>query len=68
MSGKFIYCDGEINLIENLIILVEKINISKIYVWEKPLQQMLDQYGFPFRQSQQALEEIEASITTCESL
>ena len=68
MSGNFIYCDGEINLIENLIILVEKINISKIYIWEKPIQQMMDQFGFPYRKSQQALEEIEASITGCEAL
>ncbi len=68
MSGNFIYCDGEISLIENLIILVEKINISKLYIWEKPLQQMMDQYGFPHRKSQQAFEEIEASITSCEAL
>jgi len=69
VGGHFVYCDGEINLIENLIILVEKIKINKIYVWEKELQHILDQYGFPHRMSQQGfIDEVEASITSCEAL
>lgn len=68
LGGKFLYCDGEIDLVENLIILVEKIQVSKIYVWEKELQEILDPYGFPFRKSLQEFEEIEASITSCEAL
>ncbi|MFZ4262890.1 LutC/YkgG family protein [Sphingobacterium sp. HJSM2_6] len=67
-SGKFIYCDGEINLIENLIILIEKLNISKLYVWEKEVQSLLKQYGFPFRSTSHHFEEAEASITACEAL
>ncbi len=68
VSGKFVYCDGEINLIENLIILVEKLEISKLYVWEKTVQQLLDQYGFPYRSTQVNFEEVEASITGCDAL
>ncbi|MGO1596681.1 MAG: LutC/YkgG family protein [Sphingobacterium sp.] len=68
LGGQFLYCDGEIDLIENLIILVEKIKVSKIYVWEKALQEILDPYGFPFRKSIQEFEEIDASITSCEAL
>jgi len=69
VGGNFVYCEGEINLIENLIVLVEKIKINKIYVWEKELQKFLDQYGFPHRMSQQGfIDDIEASITSCEAL
>lgn len=68
VSGKFIYCDGEINLIENLIILVEKLNLSKMYVWEQEVQQLLDQYGFPYRSTQVHFDEAEAGITGCEAL
>lgn len=69
VGGNFVYCEGEINLIENLIVLVEKIKINKIYVWEKELQIFLDQYGFPHRMSQQGfIDEVEASITSCEAL
>lgn len=68
LGGKLVYCEGEIDLIEQLIILVEKIQINKIYVWEKKLQEIIEPYGFPFRKSLQGFEEIEASITSCEAL
>lgn len=68
LGGKFAYCEGEIDLVEQLIILVEKMEISKIYVWEKALQEVLEPYGFPVRKSLQGLQEIEASITSCEAL
>lgn len=68
LGGKFVYCEGEIDLIEQLIVLVEKVSVSKIYVWEKQLQDLLEPYGFPIRKSLQGLQEIEASITTCEAL
>lgn len=68
LGGNFVYCEGEIDLIEQLIVLVEKVSVSKIYVWEKGLQDLLEPYGFPIRKSLQGLQEIEASITTCEAL
>lgn len=68
VGGNFIYCDGEINLIENLIVLVEKLEISKLFVWEKQIQQLLDTYGFPYRRTLNQYEEVEAGITACEAL
>jgi L-lactate dehydrogenase complex protein LldG len=47
-GGKFLYCDGEIGLIENLISLTEENNIKNIYAWEQGVQNLLSPYGFPF--------------------
>ncbi|QBQ43134.1 hypothetical protein E2P86_16850 [Sphingobacterium psychroaquaticum] len=68
VSGKFVYCDGEISVIENLILLAEELKITKIHVWEPSLQKFLDQYGFPVYKTPYHLESMEASITTCEAL
>ncbi|SFS61756.1 LutC/YkgG family protein [Sphingobacterium wenxiniae] len=68
VAGNFIYCDGEIALIENLILLAEKLKITKIHAWEKGVQQLLDQYGFPVYTTSYNFEAVDASITACEAL
>ncbi len=68
VSGNFIYCDGEISVIENLIAVVEALNIRKIHVWEPSLQQLLKHYGFPFLDNRMSFEDSEAGITSCEAL
>lgn len=67
-GGNFVYCDGEISVIENLILLAEELKIKNIHVWESSLQQFLDEYAFPIYKTPYHLEGIEASITTCEAL
>lgn len=67
-GGHFIYCDGEVDLIENLVVLVEKLQLTKIAVWEPQLQRLLDQYGFPYLRTDQELDQVEIGITSCESL
>lgn len=68
VSGKFIYCDGEIAIIENLIALVEELGISKIYAWESAVQTLLGQYGFPIIMNDTHFLEAEVGITSCEAL
>jgi len=68
VSGNFIYCDGEISVVENLIALVEQFHISKIVVWEPAIQKMLGHYGFPFLKGEDNLQDVEAGITGCEAL
>ena len=68
LGGHFIYCDGEVDLVENLVELVEKISVSKIAVWEPQLQRFLDQYGFPYLRGDNQLDEIEVGLTSCEAL
>lgn len=68
VSGNFIYCDGEIAVIENLIALVESLQVKKIYAWEPSIQQMLGHYGFPIYKSEADFLDAEVGITTCEAL
>src|SRR5690606_24631834 len=68
VSGNFIYCDGEIAVVENLIALVESLQVKKIYAWEPSIQQMLGHYGFPIYKSEADFLDAEVGITTCEAL
>lgn len=68
VKGKFVYCDGEIAVIENLIALVEELGVSKIFAWEPAIQQLLGHYGFPILSSDQNFADAEVGITTCEAL
>jgi len=68
VAGQFVYCDGEINLIENLIILLEKLKLTKLYVWDKNLQKFLDQYGFPYHKHRSDFDDFEVGVTACEAL
>jgi len=67
-GGKFLYCDGEIGLIENLISLTEVNNIKNIYAWEQGIQNILSPYGFPFLKTEKDFESVNAGITSCEAL
>lgn len=68
VEGNFVYCDGEIALIENLILLAEKLQIKKILAWEPDVQNLLGQYGFPIYKTDQQLDAADAGVTTCEAL
>lgn len=68
VGGNFVYCDGEISLIENLILLAEKLQIKRILAWEPHIQKLLGQYGFPIYTTDQQLEAADAGITSCEAL
>lgn len=68
VSGKFVYCDSEISIIENLIALVEDLQLTKVYAWEKNIQDLLGHYGFPCFTGAKSFEDAEIGITTCEAL
>jgi len=68
VAGKFVYCEDEVSLIENLLSLAEAEKLRKMYAWEPPVQQLLDRYEFPFFRTEKDFAEAEAGITTCEAL
>lgn len=68
IKGNFVYCDGEISVIENLIGLVEELGVTKIHVWEPSIQALLNHYGFPYLTTDRDLEQTEVGITSCEAL
>lgn len=67
-SGKFVFCEDELDFAENLITLAEQGSLRRFYVWEEPLQQMLDKFGFPYYSTDTEFEQAEVGITYCEAL
>jgi L-lactate dehydrogenase complex protein LldG len=68
VSGNFVFCEDEIQLIENLLDLAEKKNWRKIYAWEPGLQSLLSKYEFPFYSTDTDFLNADVGITYCEAL
>lgn len=68
VAGKFVFCEDELDVVENLLVLVEKDSLRKIYAWETSIQNLLSNYGFPFYTTDTDFEQAEVGITTCEAL
>ncbi len=68
VAGKFVYCEDEIQCIENLLLLAEREKLRKMYAWEPGVQQLLSRYEFPFYATDKDFAEAEAGITSCEAL
>jgi L-lactate dehydrogenase complex protein LldG len=68
VSGQFEFCEDEIQFIEALLTLAEERKWRKIYCWEPPLQQLLNQYEFPFFETDKDFDQAEVGFTLCEAL
>jgi len=68
VSGHFVYCEDEIQFIENILLLAEEKKWRKIYCWEPTLQALLDQYEYPYYATDKDFEMAEVGLTLCESL
>lgn len=68
VAGKFVFCEDEIQFIENLLSLVDEKGWRKIYCWEPPLQELLSHFEFPFYSTETDFMQAEVGITLCESL
>lgn len=68
VQGQFVYCEDEIQLLENLLTLAEQKGWKAIHCWEHKLQDLLDKYEFPYTGNDKDFEQAEAGITFCEAL
>ncbi len=68
VAGNFIFCEDEIQLVENLLHLAEEKNWRKIYCWEPDIQSLLGKYEFPHYTTDTDFLNAEVGITACESL
>jgi L-lactate dehydrogenase complex protein LldG len=68
VSGNFVFCEDEIQLIENLLDLAEKNNWRRIYAWETEFQSLLNKYEFPFYSTDTEFLNADVGITYCEAL
>lgn len=68
VSGQFVYCEDDIQFIENIILLAEQKKWRKIYCWEPALQELLNQYEYPYYATDKDFELAEVGLTLCEAL
>jgi L-lactate dehydrogenase complex protein LldG len=69
VAGKFIFCEDELQFVENLLLLADEKAWRKIYCWEPPLQTVLEHFEFPFYSTDtDFISQAEVGITLCESL
>lgn len=68
VSGQFVYCEDEIQLLESILLLADQKKWRKIYCWEKPLQDLLSKYEYPFYESDKDFDLADVGLTLCESL
>ncbi|MHB1178432.1 MAG: LutC/YkgG family protein [Daejeonella sp.] len=68
VSGNFIFCEDDIQVIENLLLLAEQKSWRKIYCWEPGLQKLLSAYEYPFYSTDTDFLNAEVGITLCEAL
>jgi L-lactate dehydrogenase complex protein LldG len=68
VSGQFVFCEDEVQFIENLLELAEERNWHKIYCWEPALQEILNRFEYPFFETDKDFEQAEVGFTLCETL
>lgn len=68
VSGQFVFCEDEVQLIENLLNLADQHKWHKIYCWEPALQDILTSFDFPYFETDKDFEQAEVGITLCEAL
>lgn len=68
VAGKFVFCEDEIDLIENLLLLADQFTLRKMYAWEPALQELLNKYEFPYYSTDTDFDKADAGITHCEAL
>jgi L-lactate dehydrogenase complex protein LldG len=68
ISGQFVFCEDEVQFIENLLELAEERKWRKIYCWEPPLQDILTKFDYPFFKTDRDFEQADVGFTLCEAL
>jgi L-lactate dehydrogenase complex protein LldG len=68
VSGQFVFCEDEVQFIENLLELAEERKWRKIYCWEPPLQDILTRFDYPFFETDKDFEQADVGFTLCEAL
>jgi len=68
VAGNFVFCEDDMQLVENILHLAEEKNWRKIYCWETEIQSLLSKYEFPHYSTDTNFLNADVGITTCEAL
>jgi L-lactate dehydrogenase complex protein LldG len=67
-AGRFIYCESEIELIDNLISLISENNWEDVYCVEKEIIRILKKAEIPYTSKNSSFTNMEVALTGCEYL
>ena len=70
VNGHFLFCENEIEFIENIISLAEQKKWSGFLCWEKKIKNILDECHFPYSSNDSDFSKFEGTVgvTLCENL
>ena len=68
VNGKFVYCENESELKENLITLIGENGWSNVFCREPGIIKVLEEAGIPFKSDEDDFLSMDAGITYCEFL
>ncbi|REK00348.1 MAG: hypothetical protein DWQ44_03970 [Bacteroidetes bacterium] len=68
VGGKFVFCENEIDFIEQLMKEATANNWQRFYCWEQEICGLLDTVEFPYTSEDYDLPEGMVGITSCEAL
>ncbi len=68
ISGQFLFCEDEVQFIDNLLQLAEERKWHKIYCWEPALQEVLARYEYPYYETDRDFDQADVGFTLCEAL
>jgi L-lactate dehydrogenase complex protein LldG len=68
IGGQFVFCESELEFLENVIHLATERGWKKFYCYEKHLTELMTDAAFPFTSDEKNFEEGIVGITSCEAL
>src|SRR5690606_19534933 len=68
VNGQFLYCENELQFVENLLTLSTEKKWQRICCWENKIQTLLRDCEFPFQADDQDFDQTDVGITLCEAL
>jgi L-lactate dehydrogenase complex protein LldG len=68
VGGNFVFCESELDFVENVIILAQKKKWGNFYCWEKNIQEHLTSCEFPFEAGDLNFKDSMVGITLCEAI
>ncbi len=68
VGGQFVFCENEMEFLENVIILAQENKWKQFYCQEKKITDFMDQIEFPYTREDAKFPEGMVAITSCEAL
>ncbi len=68
LNGKFIYCENEKELLDNLSILIEENQWEKTFCFEREAKEILKKARIPFSENEKDISHVNVGVSLCEFL